>query len=34
MVDKPHRRKVWLKWHDEDAAKVMTSHFFGGSERR
>jgi len=18
MVDKPHRRKVWLKWHDEE----------------
>jgi hypothetical protein len=24
---------VWLKWNDEDAAKVMTSQFFGSGER-
>jgi vanillate/3-O-methylgallate O-demethylase len=33
MVDKPRRQKVWLKWNDEDAAKVMTSHYFGAADR-
>lgn len=23
--DQPHRRKIWLRWNDEDAAKVLTS---------
>ena len=33
MVDKPHRRKVWLRWNDEDVAKVFASSMFGGENR-
>jgi glycine cleavage system aminomethyltransferase T len=33
MVDRPHRRKVWLVWNDEDAARVIASSLFGGDTR-
>jgi len=33
MADQPHRRKVWLIWNDEDAARVMASSLFGGEKR-
>ncbi len=32
MADKPHRRKVWLKWNDEDVLKVFASQL-GEGER-
>ncbi|WP_030909847.1 glycine cleavage system protein T [Streptomyces sp. NRRL F-5126] len=33
MTEGPHRRKVWLEWHDEDVARVMASSLFGASGR-
>jgi vanillate/3-O-methylgallate O-demethylase len=33
MADRPHRRKVWLCWNDEDAARVMACSLFGGEQR-
>ena len=33
MADRPHRRKVWLIWNDEDIAGVMASSLFGGDKR-
>jgi vanillate/3-O-methylgallate O-demethylase len=33
MADRPHRRKVWLVWNDEDAARVIASSLFGGDKR-
>ena len=32
MVDQPHRRKLWLKWNDEDVLKVFASQL-GHGER-
>ena len=32
MADQPHRRKVWLKWYDEDVLKVFASQL-GEGER-
>lgn len=32
MADQPHRRKVWLKWSDEDVLKVFASQL-GEGER-
>lgn len=32
MVDQPHRRKLWLKWNDEDVLKVFASQL-GNGER-
>lgn len=32
MVDQPHRRKVWLKWNDEDVLRVFASQL-GHGER-
>lgn len=32
MADAPHRRKVWLKWNDEDVLKVFASQL-GHGER-
>jgi vanillate/3-O-methylgallate O-demethylase len=32
-TDRPHRRKVWLVWNDEDAARIMASSLFGGDKR-
>jgi vanillate/3-O-methylgallate O-demethylase len=33
FADKPHRRKVWLRWNDEDVTKVIASSLFGGDKR-
>jgi vanillate/3-O-methylgallate O-demethylase len=33
MADRPHRRKVWLIWNDDDVAAVMASSLFGGENR-
>jgi vanillate/3-O-methylgallate O-demethylase len=33
MTDRPHRRKVWLIWNDDDVAKVMAGSLFGGEKR-
>ena len=30
MVDQPHRRKVWLKWNDEDVQEVFKSQLGHG----
>ncbi len=30
MADQPHRRKVWLKWNDEDVLKVFASQLGSG----
>ena len=30
MADKPHRRKLWLKWNDEDVLKVFASQLGDG----
>ena len=30
MVDQPHRRKVWLRWNDEDVQKVFASQLGSG----
>lgn len=33
MANQPHRRKVWLRWNDEDVARVIASSLFGGDRR-
>jgi vanillate/3-O-methylgallate O-demethylase len=33
MADKPHRRKVWLRWNDADATRVFAGSLFGGQDR-
>jgi vanillate/3-O-methylgallate O-demethylase len=33
MSDRPHRRKVWLIWNDDDIARVMAGSLFGGDKR-
>lgn len=30
---RPHRRKVWLRWNDEDLVKVVVSSQLGGERR-
>jgi glycine cleavage system aminomethyltransferase T len=30
MVDQPHKRKVWLKWNDDDVQKVFASQLGSG----
>jgi glycine cleavage system aminomethyltransferase T len=32
-ADEPHRRKVWLRWNDEDVLRVMASSLFGPGDR-
>jgi syringate O-demethylase/vanillate/3-O-methylgallate O-demethylase len=34
LVDKPHRRKVWLRWNEEDTARVISSSLHGTPESR
>lgn len=29
LADLPHRRKAWLRWHDEDVARVFADSLFG-----
>ena len=33
LAGQSHRRKVWLRWNDEDVARVIASSLFGGSDR-
>lgn len=33
LAEEPHRRKVWLRWSDEDVARVYESSLFGGENR-
>jgi vanillate/3-O-methylgallate O-demethylase len=33
LVDKPHRRKVWLRWNDDDVAKTIADSLFGTPPR-
>lgn len=32
-ADEPHRRKVWLRWDDDDVARVYASSLFDGPDR-
>jgi len=34
LAGQPHRQKVWLRWHDEDVARVMASSLFDGEKER
>jgi vanillate/3-O-methylgallate O-demethylase len=34
MADQPHRRKVWLRWNDEDVEGVIASSLFGAEPER
>jgi vanillate/3-O-methylgallate O-demethylase len=33
IADQPHRQKVWLRWNEEDVARVYASSLFGGKDR-
>lgn len=33
VADQPHRKKVWLRWNDEDVTRVYASSLFGGENR-
>ena len=33
IADQPHRKKVWLRWNDDDATAVWASSMFGGPRR-
>lgn len=33
MAGEPHRRKVWLRWHDEDVTRLLGEGLFGGAAR-
>lgn len=33
LAEQPHKRKVWLRWHDDDVTKVLASSYFGGDQR-
>jgi vanillate/3-O-methylgallate O-demethylase len=33
LAGEPHRRKVWLRWNDEDVARVIASSMFDGVQR-
>lgn len=33
LAGEPHRRKVWLRWNDEDVARVIASSMFNGVQR-
>ncbi|WP_319458238.1 MULTISPECIES: hypothetical protein [unclassified Mycobacterium] len=33
MWDRPHRRKVWLRWNDEDAARILAESLFNDGDR-
>jgi vanillate/3-O-methylgallate O-demethylase len=32
LAEQPHRRKVWLRWNDDDTMAVIASSLFGGGE--
>jgi vanillate/3-O-methylgallate O-demethylase len=33
LADRPHRRKVWLRWNPDDCGRVLAQSLFGGKER-
>ena len=33
LAGTPHKRKVWLRWNDDDVARVIASSLFGGEQR-
>jgi vanillate/3-O-methylgallate O-demethylase len=33
LAGTPHKRKVWLRWNDDDVARVIASSLFGGERR-
>jgi vanillate/3-O-methylgallate O-demethylase len=33
LAGQPQRRKVWLRWNDDDVARVIASSLFGGRDR-
>jgi vanillate/3-O-methylgallate O-demethylase len=33
MADQPHRRKVWLRWNQEDVTRIIADGMFGTGER-
>jgi vanillate/3-O-methylgallate O-demethylase len=33
VADRPRRTKVWLRWNDDDVARVYASSLFGGEQR-
>jgi len=33
MAEQPHRRKVWLRWNDDDVAAIFSSSLFGTDAR-
>jgi vanillate/3-O-methylgallate O-demethylase len=33
MADQPHRRKVWLRWDDDDVLRVIASSLLDGAQR-
>lgn len=32
-AEQPHRKKVWLRWNNDDVARVYASSLFGGKDR-
>jgi vanillate/3-O-methylgallate O-demethylase len=34
LAGQPHRRKVWLRWNDEDVSRVMASSLFDSEKQR
>src|SRR5580698_7108012 len=33
LASQPHKRKVWLRWNDDDVARIIASSLFGGEQR-
>ena len=33
LAGTPHKRKVWLRWNDDDVARIIASSLFGGEQR-
>jgi vanillate/3-O-methylgallate O-demethylase len=33
LAEQPHKKKVWLRWNDEDAGRTLVTSLFGGKER-
>jgi vanillate/3-O-methylgallate O-demethylase len=33
LVDQPHRKKVWLRWNNDDVARIMSDALFGTGMR-
>jgi glycine cleavage system aminomethyltransferase T len=33
LAGQPHKHKVWLRWNDDDVARILASSLFGGDQR-